>query len=590
MHLDRIEGTPDKAVVWGSDIAAQMLRRFGIPYVSLNPGASYRGLHDSLVNHLGNETPGIILCLHEDHAVAIAHGYAKASGEPMACVLHSNVGLLHGMMSLFNAWCDRVPMLVLGATGPVDSTKRRPWIDWIHTSKDQGGLIRDFIKWDDQPASAAALVESMCRANILTRSAPTAPVYICLDAGLQETRLDKEPEWPELARFAPPAPPRPARSAIDKAKALLSGAQRPLLMIGRSRRTSEAWAARVKLAERIGACVMTDLKTAAAFPSDHPAQVVQPFNQVPNPARELLCEADLILSLDWVDLAGCLRASKSAGTVTAKIIATSLDQHLHNGAHMDHQGLPPVDVPIAADADEVVTDLLEALGSGRKAPWHDAILPKRKDSGDGSAVTLPKVASALRAAFDDPDKVSFASLCRGWPTEIWPMRDPLSYFGKDGGGGIGSGPGISVGVALALHARGRSTVAVLGDGDFAMGGNAIWSAVRHRIPLLFLVNNNRSYFNDELHQETVAKRRGREVANRWVGQRLSDPDVNFAKLAEAQGAVGIGPVRTSDEIASAIERGVAVLKSGGVSVIDFHITPGEERHAQAALGVRKTDQ
>jgi thiamine pyrophosphate-dependent acetolactate synthase large subunit-like protein len=590
MHIDSIQGTPDTAVAWGSDIAAQMLRRFGIPYVSLNPGASYRGLHDSLVNHLGNETPGMILCLHEDHAVAIAHGYAKATGEPMACVLHSNVGLLHGMMSLFNAWCDRVPMLVLGATGPVDSTKRRPWIDWIHTSKDQGGLIRDFIKWDDQPTSAEALIESMCRANILTRSAPTAPVYICLDAGLQETRVDAEPEWPVLARFVAPASPRPARSAIEQAKALLAGARRPLMMIGRSRRSSEAWAARVKLAERLGACVMSDLKTPAAFPTDHPAHVIQPFNQVPNPARELICKADLILSLDWVDLAGCLRAAKTAGTVMAKIIATSLDQHLHNGAHMDHQGLPPVDLPIAAEADEVVADLLEAIGPGRNAPWHEPILPRRKESGDDSAVTLPKVAAALRKAFADPDKVSFASLCRGWPTDIWPLRGPLAYLGKDGGGGIGSGPGISVGVALALHTRGRQTVTVLGDGDFAMGGNALWSAVRHRIPILFLVNNNRSYFNDELHQETVAKRRGREAANRWVGQRLSDPDVDFAKLAEAQGAVGIGPVRSAEEIAPAIKRGVEVLNAGRVCVIDFHITPGEERHAQAALGVRETDQ
>ena len=193
MQLDKIEGRPDTNVAWGSDVAAQMLRRMGIPYVSLNPGASYRGLHDSIVNHLGNERPGILLCLHEDHSVAIAHGYAKASGEPMACVLHSNVGLLHGMMSLFNAWCDRVPMIVLGATGPVDAEKRRPWIDWIHTSRDQGAYIRSLIKWDDQPSSPQALVESMCRANIATRTSPTAPVYICLDAGFQEQPLEKEP-------------------------------------------------------------------------------------------------------------------------------------------------------------------------------------------------------------------------------------------------------------------------------------------------------------------------------------------------------------------------------------------------------------
>ena len=139
MQIDKPEGAPDRKVAWGSDIAAQMLRRLGIPYVSLNPGASYRGLHDSLVNHLGNTEPGMLLCLHEDHSVAIAHGYAKATGEPMACVLHSNVGLMHGMMSLYNAWCDRAPMIVLGATGPLDAEKRRPWIDWIHTSRDQGG-------------------------------------------------------------------------------------------------------------------------------------------------------------------------------------------------------------------------------------------------------------------------------------------------------------------------------------------------------------------------------------------------------------------------------------------------------------------
>src|SRR5262249_6090692 len=225
MQLDRIAGKPDEKVGWGSDVAAQMLRRLGIRYVSLNPGASYRGLHDSIVNHLGNERPGILLCLHEDHSVAIAHGYAKATGEPMACVLHSNVGLLHGMMSLFNAWCDRVPMLVLGATGPLDAEKRRPWIDWIHTSRDQGAYIRSIIKWDDQPSSPQALVESMCRANIATRSAPTAPVYICLDAGLQEQRLDKLPDWPDVARFAAPEPSRPPKSAITQAVSLLARAE-----------------------------------------------------------------------------------------------------------------------------------------------------------------------------------------------------------------------------------------------------------------------------------------------------------------------------------------------------------------------------
>jgi len=206
--IERPNAAGANAPGFGSDVVADTLRALEIPYIAVTPGASYRGLHDSLVNHLGNENPGILLCLHEDHSVAIAHGYAKATGEPMGCVLHSNVGLLHGMMGLFNAWCDRVPMMVLGATGPVDAEKRRPWIDWIHTSRDQGAFIRSIIKWDDQPSSPQGLVESMTRANLATRSFPTAPVYICLDAGLQESRLDKEPEWPDLARFKPPAAPR----------------------------------------------------------------------------------------------------------------------------------------------------------------------------------------------------------------------------------------------------------------------------------------------------------------------------------------------------------------------------------------------
>src|SRR5438270_2926037 len=254
MLLDKPEGTPDDKVAWGSDIAGQMLRRFGIYYARHNPGASYRGLHDSLVNHLGNEHPGIVLCLHEDHSVSIAHGYAKATGEPMGCVLHSNVGLLHGMMSLFNAWCDRVPMLVLGATGPLDAEKRRPWIDWIHTSRDQGAYIRSIIKWDDQPSSPQALVESMCRANMLTRSAPTAPVYVCLDAGLQEQRLENEPEWPDVKRFMPPKPPRPSKESLDEAVEILSRAQRPLILFGRGSRNAGHWQPRIRLAERLGAC------------------------------------------------------------------------------------------------------------------------------------------------------------------------------------------------------------------------------------------------------------------------------------------------------------------------------------------------
>src|SRR5262249_3749611 len=144
------------APAYGSDVAAEALRDLNVPYIALNPGASFRGLHDSIVNYLGNSKPQMLLCLHEESAVGIAHGYAKVTDKAMAVAVHSNVGLMHASMAIFNAWCDRLPVVVLGATGPVDAAKRRPWIDWIHTSRDQGALVRHYTKWDDQPASPAA--------------------------------------------------------------------------------------------------------------------------------------------------------------------------------------------------------------------------------------------------------------------------------------------------------------------------------------------------------------------------------------------------------------------------------------------------
>ena len=586
MKADRPQGTPDGKVGWGSDIAAEMLRRIGFPYVSLNPGASYRGLHDSIVNHLGNETPSMILCLHEDHAVGVAHGYARATGEPMACVLHSNVGLLHGMMALYNAWCDRMPMFVLGATGPVDSAQRRPWIDWIHTSADQGGLIRDFIKWDNQPNSPESLVEAMARANMLTRAEPRGPVYVCLDAGLQEASIDKEPRWPDLKRLAPPAPPSGERESLRRAADLLKGAKQPILLFGRGDWSKASWDRRIELAERTGAVVMTDLKNRAVFPTDHPNHVVAPFDNVgraPKNVRQLLVDADLILMLEWVDPHSALR-ERADGATTPQVIAVSLDHTLHNGAHMNYMALPEVDLFMAASADCVVADLLELLPKEQRACWREA--ERRAPRLDKPGVSVDHIAVTLRNAFENPEEVTLAGVCREWPCDVWPFHDPSAYLGKDGGGGLGGMPSMAVGAALALHTRGRHTVAILGDGDFLMGGQALWTAARHRIPLLVIINNNRSYFNDELHQETVARRRNRTVDNRWIGQRIADPEVDLSKFAEAQGAVGLGPVKDVAALEKAIARGVQVLKEGGVCLIDVHVQPAE-RGAETT-GVRKT--
>src|ERR1044071_10431988 len=235
--IERPLSSGANAPAFGSDIVADTLRALDIPYIALNPGASYRGLHDSLVNYLGNSAPQMLLCLHEESAVAIAHGYAKVTGRAMAAALHSNVGLMHATMAIFNAWCDRMPVLLLGATGPVDAAKRRPWIDWIHTARDQGALIRDYTKWDDQPASPAAAREALMRAWFLAHAAPMGPVYVNFDAEMQEAKLSELLDPIDVARFTPPVASAPSAALVATAAALLEAAKNPVMLIGRTSRS-----------------------------------------------------------------------------------------------------------------------------------------------------------------------------------------------------------------------------------------------------------------------------------------------------------------------------------------------------------------
>src|SRR6187455_2693402 len=257
------------AAGFGSDVVADALRATDIPYIALNPGASYRGFHDSLVNYLGNERPQMLLCLHEESAVAIAHGYAKVTGTAMAAAVHSNVGLMHATMAIFNAWCDRMPMVIFGATGPVDTVHRRPWIDWIHTARDQGALVRGYTKWDDQPASPIAAREAVLRANWIANTAPRGPTYVNLDAGMQEAKLGEPFTAPDPARLMPQVAGAVAPDMLRKAVELLRNAKSPLILAGRVSRDEAAWDARVALAERLNARVVTDLKIAASFPTSH---------------------------------------------------------------------------------------------------------------------------------------------------------------------------------------------------------------------------------------------------------------------------------------------------------------------------------
>ena len=349
---------------FGSDVVAETLRALDIPYIALTPGASYRGLHDSIVNYLGNTTPQMLLCVHEESAVAIAHGYAKVTGKAMAAAVHSNVGLQHATMAIFNAWCDRMPVLVLGATGPVDAVKRRPWIDWIHTARDQGALVRGYTKWDDQPASPGAAREALIRASWIANTAPQGPVYINLDAEMQEAKLAEQLPPLDAARYMPDVAAAAPADLVQTAAALLKSAKHVVILAGRASRSEAAWNARVALAEALNASVVTDLKIGASFPTDHPLHAGAPRDVTPESVPAIR-NADVIVSLDWVDLAGALRAL--GPSPAAKIIQVSLDHRIHNGWSMDYQALPPVDLFLSADPDLVVPELLKALGSASRA-------------------------------------------------------------------------------------------------------------------------------------------------------------------------------------------------------------------------------
>jgi thiamine pyrophosphate-dependent acetolactate synthase large subunit-like protein len=299
-------------------------------------------------------------------------------------------------------------------------------------------------------------------------------------------------------------------------------------------------------------------------------------------ALEALKQADVILSLDWVDLAGLCKNAFPDGIPAQKVIVVSNDFRVHRGWSMDYQGLPVCDVMLANTPEEAVPDLLKAVGGavGAHKPLPAKPAPKPELSTDKLVVN--DLVRALKIAVGERD-VTLAHITLSWDGATWPFRHPLDYVGSEGGGGIGGGPGNAVGTALALMGTGRLAAAVCGDGDFMMSNQAIWTAVHYRIPLLMVVANNRSFFNDELHQERVARIRSRPVENRWIGQRISEPDIDIAALARSQGAQGFGPVTKTSDLVATFAQAIAAVERGEVAVVDVRVEPGYAAVTTAAM-------
>jgi thiamine pyrophosphate-dependent acetolactate synthase large subunit-like protein len=568
---------------YGSDLVVDLLRAAGVEYVALNPGATYRGLHDSLVNYGGNRAPELILTTHEEIAVGLAHGYAKARGAPMAAVVHDIVGLQHASMAIFNAFCDRAPVLVLGATGPMDATRRRPWIDWIHTALVQGTQVRDYVKLDDQPASVAALPEAFLRAWRVARTEPLGPVYLCLDAGLQEQAIEQPVSLPDVARFRPPAAPHADPAALDDAARRLAEARFPVIVVESLGRRPEATAPLGRLAELLAAPLIDlagESQGRPSVPGDHPLDMS-------DARHEVIAEADVILALDVTSfLSGLGETDRSTREVrflneTARVIAVSLDDYAFRSWAHTFQSLAPVDLPIAADAALALPALAAAVEDRLKhdrraadrqartrrigarhaalrAEWRTAVAAERSLRPLTSAVLAAEVWDVIR----DEDWVLANGTGKGWARRLWHWQPQRSYGGS-GGAGLGYGLPAALGVTLAHRGSGKVCVNLQADGDLLYVVSGFYTAAHHRLPLLTVMFNNRTYGNDEVHQETVAKTRGRPVENKVVGIRIDDPAPDFARLAQGFGVHAEGPIDTAAAVGPALRRALRVVKDEG---------------------------
>ena len=564
---------------YGSDVVVDLMKAFDIEYAAFNPGATFRGIHDSIVNYGGNHRPEVIFCNHEEISVALAHGYAKAKGKPMVAIVHNMVGLQHASMAIFNAWIDRVPVIVLGGTGPMNTKRRRPRIDWIHTALVQGNQVRDYVKWDDQPYTLADVADSFIRGYRIATTEPTAPVYINYDADLQEDRVADSMDIPDVHRYAPPAPMQANPEALRRAAQLLLDAQAPIIIADYLGRNPQSVTLLIELAELLAAPVI-DKGARFNFPTTHPLDVT-------DGARELLQKADVILALDVPDLYGSLttvskqtRACEYVTSPAAKIISISMNDMLVRSWAGDVQALQPVDVPMSADTSVAIPELTrlcrELLGTnGQKKAAIEArqkeLAEKHKSRrakwmADAQAkASLQNISTAFLAydlgeVIKREDWVLVNGTSNGWSRRLWDFTQPNQYLGASGGAGVGYGASAAIGAALALKETGKLAVDIQADGDLLMTSSSLWTAAKHRIPLLIVMHNNQSFYNSEEHGIEVAKYRGRPVENAGVGTHVDDPAVDFAKMAQSFGIHAEGPIQRPAELRPALERALKFVK------------------------------
>ncbi len=566
-----------------SDVIVDLLHEYELPFVALNPGASFRGLHDSLINYGGNK-PEMLLCQHEETAVQIAHGYARATGKPMAVILHNLVGLLHAQMAVYYAYIDRAPIFIMGATGPMDEGKRRPHIDWSHTALVQGEAVRNYTKWDYQPTSIEGVPESFMRAYSTMVTEPQGPIYMCYDAWLQEAPLTTAVEMPPANMVKAPArmaaDPAVLAQIVDK----LLAAKNPLILVDFIGRQPDGFDNLVKLAETVGVPVW-DINNALCFPNRHPLCLSMD--------KEAMRKADVILGLDVRDWEKSTASLDSMSRVVTPLVpetcewlevgfaeigmsSWSMDYGRYQPKVLSALGDPALAMPemtrMAAErlaADDALAKQVEARKQA-VAARHDELFAGWKADAqkdrDSSPVALPRLAEEVWEVVKDEDWVVSTGTLRQWTRKLWDFDKPYRHAGKSLG--TSTQIGMSLGVALAYKGTDKVVVALQPDGDLMYDLGALWTAAKHRIPILIVMFNNRAYFNDWEHQIRVARQRGTDLDKAHIGMDIFDPAPDFASAARAMGCHGEGPITDPAEIGPAVRRALEEVKKGRPALVD----------------------
>ena len=572
----------------GGDFMADVLNSLGIEYMAINCASSYRGLHEAVINHANNK-PEIITCVHEDIAVHMAQGYAKIEGKPMAMACHGVVGLQHATMAMYNAWCDRVPVLVFGGN-IMEADKRGPGAEWLHAGVDIGQIVREFTKWDDQPVSLTHFAESTVRAYKIATTPPMGPVFIALDAELQENPIP-DAESLRIPKFAPVIPPQGDSDAIAEAAKMLVEAANPIIICDRVARTPAGMANLVALAEALQ-CGVIDNAGRMNFPSRHPLN--QSFR------RGMIGQADVILAMEMNDLWGTLthfsdrivRRSAPGTKPGAKLITLGTRDLFLKSNYQDFGRWQDTDLDIAGDAEASLPALTEAVkrltDDGRRSAFdargkklaaaHLAMVEQSKTDAtigwDASPITTARMCAEVYAQIKDEDwSVVGTSIRLSWMHRLWDFTKPYQWNGGSGGAGIGYNLPASLGAALANKKHGRFTVSFGGDGDFMFNPGALWTAAHHKIPILYIVQNNRAYHQEYMYLVTMAARHGRDVSKMDIGTTLKDPNIDYATVARGMGAYGEGPITDPKDLAPALTRAIAAVKSGQPAVVDVVTDP-----------------